>query len=271
MVSAINSTATPQSRGVCATAVREALDAGGFKTADGQTVTQAFKDKNLAGSAYMYDSNGILSSIGFSKIDPNTPPATGDIEVFGSSRKSPHGHIQVYNGNNWVSDFNQNGGSMNRPYGAPGAKYAGITPSMYRYSGSSPVPDDAMASKPDGSTVNSTDSSTTQTADAGNNILAKSIDAGNATQTQQLDVQKQMLDALTALNKTISATPSDRIQDTRNAVNNNTNYTGSKNDRQVASRTDRSNALYDIANGSKSAAKSALINRDDLVNPGKAV
>ena len=157
---------------------------------------------------------------------------------------------------------------MTRPYGAPGAKYAGITPNMYRYSGSSPVPDDAVASKPDGATVNSTDTSTTQAADAGNNILAKSIDAGNATQTQQLDVQKQMLDALTALNKTISATPSDRIQDTRNAVNNNTNYTGSKNDRQVASRTDRANALYDIANGSSTAADNVLLNRAKLASTG---
>lgn len=265
MVSAINSTATPQSRGKCATAVREALDAGGFKTADGQTVTQAFRDKGLAGSAYMYDSNGILSSVGFSKIDPNTTPATGDIEVFPGSSASPHGHIQVYNGNNWVSDFNQNGGSMTRPYGAPGAKYAGITPNMYRYSGSSPVPDDAVASKPDGATVNSTDTSTTQAADAGNNILAKSIDAGNATQTQQLDVQKQMLDALTALNKTISATPSDRIQDTRNAVNNNTNYTGSKNDRQVASRTDY---LYDQMNSSKPAASNVLLSKAEHLNTG---
>ena len=265
MVSAINSTATPQSRGKCATAVREALDAGGFKTADGQTVTQAFRDKGLAGSAYMYDSNGILSSVGFSKIDPNTTPATGDIEVFPGSSASPHGHIQVYNGNNWVSDFNQNGGSMTRPYGAPGAKYAGITPNMYRYSGSSPVPDDAVASKPDGATVNSTDSSTTQAADAGNNILAKSIDAGNATQTQQLDVQKQMLEALTALNNTIGAKPSDRIQDTRNAVNNNTNYTGSKNDRQVASRTDY---LYDQMNGSKPAASNVLLNKAEHINTG---
>ena len=263
MVSAINSTATPQSRGKCATAVREALDAGGFKTADGQTVTQAFRDKGLAGSAYMYDSNGILSSVGFSKIDPNTTPATGDIEVFPGSSASPHGHIQVYNGNNWVSDFNQNGGSMNRPYGAPGSKYAGITPNMYRYSGSSPVPDDAMASKPDGVTVNSTDSSTTQAADAGSNILAKSIDAGNATQTQQLDVQKQMLDALTALNNTIGAKPSDRIQDTRNAVNNNTNYTGSKNDRQVASRSDY---LYNQMNGSKLAADNVLLDRAKQTN-----
>ena len=124
-----------------------------------------------------------------------------------------------------------------------------------------------MASKPDGATVNSTDASTTQTADAGSSILAKSIDAGNATQTQQLDVQKQMLDALTALNKTIGAKPSDRIQDTRNTVNNNTNYTGSKNDRQVASRTERSNALYDISNGSsKLAAKSLLTGKEGLVN-----
>lgn len=267
MVSAINSTATPQSRGKCATAVREALDAGGFKTADGQTVTQAFRDKGLAGSAYMYDSNGILSSVGFSKIDPNTTPATGDIEVFPGSSASPHGHIQVYNGNNWVSDFNQNGGSMNRPYGAPGAKYAGITPNMYRYSGSSPVPDDAVASKPDGATVNSTDTSTTQAADAGSNILAKSIDAGNATQNQQLDVQRQMLEALTALNNTIGAKPSDRIQDTRNAVNNNTNYTGSKNDRQVASRTNTYDTLYNSMNN-KLAASEVLISKAGNLNTG---
>ena len=74
-----------------------------------------------------------------------------------------------------------------------------------------------------------------------------------------------MLDALTALNKTISATPSDRIQDTRNAVNNNTNYTGSKNDRQVASRSDY---LYDQMNGSKLAASDVLISKAGQLKTG---
>ena len=74
-----------------------------------------------------------------------------------------------------------------------------------------------------------------------------------------------MLDALTALNKTIGAKPSDRIQDTRNAVNNNTNYTGSKNDRQVASRSDY---LYDQMNSSKPAASNVLLSKAEHLNTG---
>jgi len=38
----------------------------------------------------------------------NYNPVKGDITVFNRSTKHPYGHIQMYNGHRWVSDFRQN-------------------------------------------------------------------------------------------------------------------------------------------------------------------
>lgn len=78
----------------CALYVRRALNKAGYNN---------FKPQS---SAYMYEN--IMPQIGFSKISQeHYKPAVGDIIVWRKKASNPHGHIQIYNGEQWVSDFKQ--------------------------------------------------------------------------------------------------------------------------------------------------------------------
>lgn len=95
-----------RSRGRCALYVRKALQSAGYE----------FKPQE---SAYMYATNGTLKGAGFVKISKdNYEPQVGDVVVWHRTAKHPHGHIQIYNGSGWVSDFNQPKFS---PYSQPGS------------------------------------------------------------------------------------------------------------------------------------------------------
>lgn len=228
LVETINKTAGESSSGKCATNVRNALETAGFTTSDGSTITDKYRNAGLAGSAYMYDSNGILEDVGFKKIDPNTSPVPGDIEVFGQSRNIKHGHIQVFNGDHWVSDFHQDGGSKYRPYGSPGAKYGNMVPSLYRYDPNTEnlKPENVGDSSPDGSegsnsgynAIASTDGSTSTSPSsleiqktASSNMavdgLSTTMAENNNIQTNQLDINKKMLETLIEINNSLK--PSD--------------------------------------------------------------
>lgn len=83
-----------RSIGRCALYVRKALQAAGYKFTPNP-------------SAYQY-AHGTLSGAGFTKISTNNyTPQVGDVAVFNRSSKHPHGHIQIYDGKQWVSDFRQ--------------------------------------------------------------------------------------------------------------------------------------------------------------------
>nr|DAR27849.1 MAG TPA: putative cytoplasmic protein [Caudoviricetes sp.] len=90
---------TTTSTGKCATSVRENLERAGYRLPTG-------KDRT---SAYMYADNGLLEDMGFQRIDNaySQNPLKGDIVVFGKTDKHPDGHIAMFDGNNWVSDFRQ--------------------------------------------------------------------------------------------------------------------------------------------------------------------
>ena len=86
--------AQSKSIGQCAKYVADALiNGGGF----------SFSRQS---SAYMYHTNGVLSNLGFNQIS-NGSPQKGDIYVEDRTNTHPHGHIAIYDGNNWVSDFIQ--------------------------------------------------------------------------------------------------------------------------------------------------------------------
>ncbi len=86
--------ALSRSIGLCAKYVRRALQAAGY----------SFTPQP---SAYQY-ANGTLASAGFDKLsNDNYVPQIGDVAVFNRTAKNPHGHIQIYDGNQWVSDFRQ--------------------------------------------------------------------------------------------------------------------------------------------------------------------
>lgn len=83
-----------KSVGRCAMYVRKALQSAGY----------SFTPQP---SAYQY-ANGALASAGFTRIsNDNYVPQIGDVAVFNRTSKNPHGHIQIYDGNQWVSDFRQ--------------------------------------------------------------------------------------------------------------------------------------------------------------------
>lgn len=90
----LNNNANESSTGYCARAVRQAIEAGGIST------------EGRPNSACDYDT--WLPTIGFSTVDSsNYTPQVGDIVVFEAIEGHPHGHIALYNGQQWVSDFVQ--------------------------------------------------------------------------------------------------------------------------------------------------------------------
>ncbi len=82
--------------GLCARYVRQALQSAGYEFTPNP-------------SAYQYATRGTLAQAGFVKLsNDNYQPQIGDVAVFNRSSKNPHGHIQIYDGSQWVSDFRQN-------------------------------------------------------------------------------------------------------------------------------------------------------------------
>lgn len=109
--------AKSKSSGYCARFVANALEYAGIK----------FQRQP---SAYMYHSNGILKKAGFGLVSTSMSgysPQPGDVCVIGRFNNHKHGHICIYGGKNWISDFIQRNPS---PYSdGPGPLY------FYRYGG----------------------------------------------------------------------------------------------------------------------------------------
>ena len=86
--------ALSRSSGYCARYVRKALQSAGYEFTPNP-------------SAYQYASRGTLAQAGFTKISNDMPPQIGDVVVYDRTSRRPHGHIQIFDGNGWVSDFRQ--------------------------------------------------------------------------------------------------------------------------------------------------------------------
>ena len=87
--------ALSRSSGYCARYVRKALQSAGYEFTPNP-------------SAYQYASRGTLAQAGFTKISNDMAPQVGDVVVYNRTSSRPHGHIQIFDGNDWVSDFRQN-------------------------------------------------------------------------------------------------------------------------------------------------------------------
>lgn len=87
------------SQSQCAFYVREALKAGGVD----------LKDHPVSADRY----GSYLKQSGFVPLSPNPDPKydakPGDIAVFGRLTDKGNGHIQMFDGHHWVSDFRQSG------------------------------------------------------------------------------------------------------------------------------------------------------------------
>ena len=103
--------AQKKSTGYCARYVANALEHGGF------TFTRQ-------SSAYMYHTNGTLTKMGFNSISGG-PFQKGDIYVEDKTKTHPDGHIAIYDGSNWISDFVQKSSCVHS--NDPGTNY------YYRY------------------------------------------------------------------------------------------------------------------------------------------
>jgi len=106
-VSHLNKKAHPKSIHRCALYVREAIDAGGLL--------------GLSGDAEAYYNTDRLVQKGFTMIGTNKETITfkkGDIVAFKEQIGHKWGHIAMYNGSQWVSDFKQNGFFVSTTYKA---------------------------------------------------------------------------------------------------------------------------------------------------------
>lgn len=99
--------AEPKSTGSCARYVRTALEKAGYEEPPGRPL-----------SAYQYETTGFINKYGFNKVDAGNPltfkPKPGDISITKAFNNHKHGHIAIYDGKNWVSDFKQNSISIYR-------------------------------------------------------------------------------------------------------------------------------------------------------------
>ena len=120
-----------QSLGKCAKFVNDALIKSGIKLQRGHAYQMP---ENLKKAGFV--SQPVTNSTKFRK---------GDIVTFGRNpnKKIEYGHIQIFNGSNWVSDFGQ------KSY-LPGKKYTGESGLLWRPAGST---DDMVAPVPESNTI----------------------------------------------------------------------------------------------------------------------
>lgn len=131
-VSYINSHAEPSSLGKCAAYVRRAVEAGGVKI--------RIPPPRIGNAASACDYGPSFESVGFKPVyvytgtgltDTAIIPGQqiGDVVVIQPIEGHPHGHIALFNGTNWVSDFVQFRGFY------PGQQYRNVKPAytLYRY------------------------------------------------------------------------------------------------------------------------------------------
>ncbi|WP_227635479.1 hypothetical protein [Klebsiella michiganensis] len=146
-VSYINSHVEPRSIGKCAAYVRRAVEAGGVKI--------KIPPPRIGNSASACDYGSSFEAVGFKPVyfyTGSSPTDTavipgqqaGDVVVIQPIDGHPHGHIALFNGTNWVSDFIQLRGFY------PGQQYRNVKPAyiLYRYSdNSSPAPEASASQK----------------------------------------------------------------------------------------------------------------------------
>ena len=99
--------AARRSKSLCAMYVRQALETAGC---------------NMWGHPHTaHGYNEFLKSLDFTRMDTkNYSPEKGDIVVFSAVKGHPYGHIAIWNGRQWVSDFRQKNLYVAGAYAAAG-------------------------------------------------------------------------------------------------------------------------------------------------------
>ena len=112
-VAYLNAHAQGHSLGRCAEFVRKAVEAGGV---------------HLARHTSAKDYGSSLEAVGFKEVQ-GTGYQAGDVAIIQPIPGHPHGHMTMFNGTIWISDFKQLHGLY------PGASYRTIKPpfKVYRF------------------------------------------------------------------------------------------------------------------------------------------
>lgn len=98
-----------KSVGLCAKYVRKAMIAGGIPLF-------------MGGNAWQYKS--MLPLLKFAKVDSGDKPKVGDIVVFQPIGSRKYGHVAIWNGRQWVSDFKQRSMFVHSDYKRDDCEYA---------------------------------------------------------------------------------------------------------------------------------------------------
>ena len=100
-----------RSRGECARAVRQAVEASDIRL--NCRLNPSWRP-GYNGSAYGY--GPVLEDAGFRAMPAGTEPQAGDVVVFPQSPGHEHGHMAMFDGQRWISDFWQRNiyGSLRR-------------------------------------------------------------------------------------------------------------------------------------------------------------
>lgn len=91
-----------RSRSLCAMYVRQSIEAGGCPTF------------GFPSSACDYID--FLPKLGFEELHDGEKRKAGDIVVFEGMDGHPHGHIAIWDGTHWISDFHQKNIIVNSAY-----------------------------------------------------------------------------------------------------------------------------------------------------------
>jgi hypothetical protein len=122
--------AQPASTGMCASYVRQAIEAGGM-TLDRHISAKDYGASLLAAGFVPVHLALMLKSPAFLdfSLSADTPFKSGDIAVFEGTSLIPggdNGHMQMFDGTHWISDFVQ-------PHFSPGSAFDGVNVKVYRF------------------------------------------------------------------------------------------------------------------------------------------
>lgn len=110
--------ANKKSVSLCAYYVRLSIEAGGCPT---------FFYPNSA-----CDYKTFLPRLGFKQLSDSRKPEIGDIVVFNAVKNHPHGHIAIWDGKQWISDFKQRNIIVAKEYCLSDAQYFRLNQGKHR-------------------------------------------------------------------------------------------------------------------------------------------
>lgn len=97
-IARLHSQVLPGSDSRCGEFVHKAIDAGGI------TLNTSYNPNGQSASGY----GPILRHAGFRAVAPGEKPQKGDIVVFQATTGHKHGHVAMFDGKQWISDYKQN-------------------------------------------------------------------------------------------------------------------------------------------------------------------